>query len=94
MAPETIADLATARTVIADLQAALARAEGENTWLRQQLDVLCHKLFGKKSEGVSDAQLRLAFAQLNATRSHDVTVDIACLRETGLWGSDTQTTNQ
>ncbi|HKW00495.1 MAG TPA: IS66 family transposase [Vicinamibacterales bacterium] len=64
MAPETIADLATARTVIADLQAALARAEGENTLLRQKLDVLCHKLFGKKSEGVSDAQLRLAFAQL------------------------------
>jgi transposase len=64
MAPETIADLATARTVIADLQAALARVEGENTLLRQKLDVLCHKLFGKKSEGVSDAQLRLAFAQL------------------------------
>ncbi len=64
MAPETIADLTTARTVIADLQAALARAECENTLLRQKLDVLCHKLFGKKSEGVSDAQLRLAFAQL------------------------------
>jgi transposase len=64
MAPETIADLATARTVIADLQAALARAESENTLLRQKLDALCHKLFGKKSEGVSDAQLRLAFAQL------------------------------
>ena len=64
MAPETIADLTTARTVIADLQAALARVEGENTLLRQKLDVLCHKLFGKKSESVSDAQLRLAFAQL------------------------------
>jgi transposase len=64
MAPETIADLATARTVIANLQAALARAEGENTLLRQKLDVLCHKLFGKKSEGVSETQLRLAFAQL------------------------------
>jgi hypothetical protein len=64
MAAETIADLATARTVIANLQAALARAEGENTLLRQKLDVLCHKLFGKKSEGVSETQLRLAFAQL------------------------------
>lgn len=64
MAPESLADLATARTVIADRQAALARAECENTLLRQKLDVLCHKLFGKKSEGVSDAQLRLAFAQL------------------------------
>ena len=64
MAPDTIADLATARTVIAELQDALGRAERENTVLRQKLDVLCHKLFGKKSEGVSDAQLRLAFAQL------------------------------
>ena len=64
MAPDTITDLATARTVIADLQDALGRAERENTFLRQKLDVLCHKLFGKKSEGVSDAQLRLAFAQL------------------------------
>lgn len=64
MAPETITDLATARTVIADLQDALGRAERENTLLRQKLDVLCHKLFGKKSEAVSDAQLRLAFAQL------------------------------
>ena len=64
MAPDPITDLATARTVIADLQDALGRAERENTLLRQKLDVLCHKLFGKKSEGVSDAQLRLAFAQL------------------------------
>jgi hypothetical protein len=64
MAPDRIADLATARTVIAELQDALGRAERENTVLRQKLDVLCHKLFGKKSEGVSDAQLRLAFAQL------------------------------
>ena len=64
MAPDLIADLATARTVIAELQDALGRAERENTVLRQKLDVLCHKLFGKKSEGVSDAQLRLAFAQL------------------------------
>jgi transposase len=64
MAPDTITDLATARLVIADLQGALGRAERENTILRQKLDVLCHKLFGKKSEGVTDAQLRLAFAQL------------------------------
>jgi len=64
IAPDTVADLTTARAVIADLQAALGRAEQENTLLRQKLDILCHKLFGKKSEGVSDAQLRLAFAQL------------------------------
>lgn len=64
IAPETIADLTTARALIADLQAALGRAEQENTLLRQKLDILCHKLFGKKSEGVSADQLRLAFAQL------------------------------
>ena len=64
IAPDTVADLATARAVIADLQAALGRVEQENTLLRQKLDVLCHKLFGKKSESVSADQLRLAFAQL------------------------------
>ena len=64
IAPETIADLTTARTMIAELQAALGRAEQENTLLRQKLDLLCHKLFGKKSEQVSADQLRLAFAQL------------------------------
>ena len=64
IAPDTVADLTTARAVIADLQAALGRAEQENTLLRQKLDILCHKLFGKKSESVSADQLRLAFAQL------------------------------
>src|SRR5215469_10715799 len=64
IAPDTVADLTTARTVIADLQAALGRVEQENTLLRQKLDILCHKLFGKKSESVSADQLRLAFAQL------------------------------
>lgn len=58
MAPDTITDLATARTVIADLQAALARAEGENTLLRQKLDVLCHKLFGKKSEAAGGRSVK------------------------------------
>jgi transposase len=59
-----VTDLVRAQTRIAALEEALRQSERENTILRQKLDVLCHKLFGKKSEGVSDAQLRLAFAQL------------------------------
>jgi transposase len=59
-----VTDLPSAQARIAALETALTQAERENTALRQKLDVLCHKLFGKKSEGVSEAQLRLAFAQL------------------------------
>lgn len=57
-------DLATARTLIATLQDELTRVQRENTSLRHQLDLLCQRLFGKKSERVSPDQLRLAFAQL------------------------------
>lgn len=57
-------DLATARTLIATLQDELTRVQRENASLRHQLDVLCQRLFGKKSERVSPDQLRLAFAQL------------------------------
>jgi len=57
-------DLATARTLIATLQAELTKVQRENTALRHQLDLLCQRLFGKKSERVSPDQLRLAFAQL------------------------------
>src|SRR5215510_12689049 len=49
---------------IATLEAELTRLTRENAVLRQQLDALCQKLFGKKSERVSADQLRLAFAQL------------------------------
>ena len=59
-----VTDLPSAQARIAALEAALTQAERENTVLRQKLDLLCHKLFGKKSEGVSPDQLRLAFAQL------------------------------
>jgi transposase len=59
-----VTDLASAQARIAALEAALTQAERENLALRQKLDLLCHKLFGKKSEGVSPDQLRLAFAQL------------------------------
>ena len=57
-------DLTTARTLIATLQDQLSRAERENASLRHQLDLLCQRLFGRKSERVSPDQLRLAFAQL------------------------------
>src|SRR5262249_54952727 len=46
------------------LQTELTRSERENAALRQQLDLLCQKLFGRKSERVSADQLRLAFAEL------------------------------
>jgi transposase len=62
--PEGITDLAQAQTRIATLEAELTRLARENVALRQQLDLLCQKLFGKKSERVSPDQLRLAFAQL------------------------------
>ena len=59
-----IEDLTTARTLIATLQDELTRMQRENASLRHQLDLLCQRLFGKKSERVSPDQLRLAFAQL------------------------------
>src|SRR5580704_15293024 len=59
-----IDDLATARTLIATLHDELTRMQRENASLRHQLDVLCQRLFGRKSERVSPDQLRLAFAQL------------------------------
>lgn len=59
-----VTDLPSAQARITALEAALTQVERENAALRQKLDLLCHKLFGKKSEGVSPDQLRLAFAQL------------------------------
>jgi transposase len=62
--PTHVDDLTTARTLIATLQDQLTRAHRENASLRHQLDLLCQRLFGRKSERVSPDQLRLAFAQL------------------------------
>lgn len=59
-----VTDLATAQALIATLRDELTRSQQENATLRHQLDVLCQRLFGKKSERVSPDQLRLAFAQL------------------------------
>jgi transposase len=59
-----VEDLATARALISTLRDELTQVQRENASLRHQLDVLCQRLFGKKSERVSPDQLRLAFAQL------------------------------
>jgi transposase len=59
-----IEDLATARALITTLQEQLTRSQHEISALRQQLDVLCQRLFGKKSERVDPRQLQLALEQL------------------------------
>jgi transposase len=59
-----VSDLDTARAVIATLQEQLARSQRDNAALRHQLDVLCRRLFGKRSEKVDPSQLRLALEQL------------------------------
>jgi transposase len=59
-----VVDLATAQVLITTLRDELTRTQRENATLRHQLDILCQRLFGKKSERVSPDQLRLAFAQL------------------------------
>ena len=59
-----VTDLATAQAVIATLQDELTKVQRENTALRHQLDVLCQRMFGKKSERVDPRQLQLALEQL------------------------------
>lgn len=59
-----VADLDTARALIATLHDELTKVQRENALLRHQLDVLCQRLFGKKSERVDPRQLRLALEQL------------------------------
>jgi transposase len=63
VAPE-IDDLTTARALIAALHEQLATSQREVVSLRHQLDVLCQRLFGKKSERVDPRQLQLALEQL------------------------------
>lgn len=59
-----LTDLDTARVLLATLHAELTQARHENARLRQQLDVLCRRLFGKKAERVDPRQLQLALEQL------------------------------
>jgi transposase len=59
-----VEDLATARALIATLRHELTTVQRENASLRHQLDVLCQRMFGKKSERVDPRQLQLALEQL------------------------------
>src|SRR5919198_2163437 len=59
-----IDDLATARALIASLQEQLTKSQREIAALRHELDILCQRLFGKKSERVDPRQLKLALEQL------------------------------
>src|SRR5712691_6061534 len=55
---------ATARALLTTLQEQVRTLQRENAALRQQLDVLCQRMFGKKSERVDPRQLQLALEQL------------------------------
>jgi transposase len=59
-----IDDLPTARALIASLQEQLTTSQREIAALRHELDILCQRLFGKKSERVDPRQLKLALEQL------------------------------
>jgi uncharacterized coiled-coil protein SlyX len=63
-----IDDLATARALIASLQDQLTTSQREIAALRHELDILCQRLFGKKSERVDPRQLQLALEQLGNER--------------------------
>ena len=62
--PRETDELATARMLITTLQDQVSTLQRENASLRHQLDVLCQRLFGKKSERVDPRQLQLALEQL------------------------------
>src|SRR5262245_5148878 len=61
---DAIDDLPTARALIASLQEQLTTSQREIAALRHELDILCQRLFGKKSERVDPRQLQLALEQL------------------------------
>jgi transposase/uncharacterized coiled-coil protein SlyX len=61
---DAIDDLATARALIDSLQEQLTKSQREIAALRHELDILCQRLFGKKSERVDPRQLKLALEQL------------------------------
>jgi transposase len=61
---DTIDDLATARALIDSLHEQLTTSQREIAALRHELDILCQRLFGKKSERVDPRQLTLALEQL------------------------------
>ncbi len=52
------------RQQLASLQQALEQLRGENSILRQKLDALARRIFGKKSEQLDPAQLQLLMSGL------------------------------
>ena len=52
------------REQVASLQEALEQSRRENTILRQKLDALARRFFGKKSEQLNAAQLELLLSGL------------------------------
>jgi transposase len=71
-------DLAAARLIIASLQQdrrllseQLQKAQRENALLQHKLDVLCRRLFGRKSDKVDPNQLRLALELLGSAPASD-----------------------
>jgi septal ring factor EnvC (AmiA/AmiB activator) len=69
---DAIDDLPTARALIASLQEQLTKSQREIAALRHELDILCQRLFGKKSERVDPRQLQLALnasSRMGASRS-------------------------
>jgi len=63
--PAALDDLpATARALITTLHEQVRTLQRENAALRQQLDVICQRMFGKRSERVDPRQLQLALEQL------------------------------
>src|ERR1700752_3859848 len=65
---DAIEDLPTARALIASLQEQLTKSQRDLAALRHELDILCQRLFGKKSERVDPRQLQLALEQLGNER--------------------------
>ncbi len=61
---DAIDDLPTARALITSLQEQLTKSQREIAALRHELDILCQRLFGKRSERVDPRQLKLALEQL------------------------------
>jgi transposase len=70
--PQTLED---AHAVIATLSEKLQTTLRENELLKQKIDKLCRRLFGKSSEKVSPEQLALAFAQLPQTAEAPAAVE-------------------
>jgi outer membrane protein TolC len=64
-----IDDLPTARALIASLHDQLTKSQREIAALRHQLDVLCQRRFGKKSDRVDPRQLQLALASRRSSTS-------------------------